>query len=98
MCGGVYDFLEKFFFSDVLFDSVCCVLEVCWLVLENCILCLVLVECYELYGCLIGCLVGMQCLCEQVGLLVVIQVDVLVFGEIGVGKEVVVWVLYDLLS
>lgn len=36
MCLGVYDFIEKLFFNEMLFDVLKCVGEKCVLVLENC--------------------------------------------------------------
>lgn len=93
MCVGVYDFMEKLFYLECFVDVVWCVLEKCWFMFENLCLCEVL-QGWQVY-LLIGQSVVMQNVCWFVIVLVLIDVDIFVMGEIGLGKEVFVCVIYE---
>lgn len=95
MRAGAYDFIEKPFAVSRLFGVVERALEKRRLVLENRLLRSELEGRDELAFRLVGRAPAMQRLREQVGALAQTDVDVLVVGETGSGKEVVARALHD---
>lgn len=95
MRAGAYDFLEKPFASDTLLDSVHRALEKRRLVVENRSLRLALSEQRQIDSRLIGTSSVIQRLREQLLALAATNVDVLIHGETGTGKEVVARALHD---
>lgn len=95
MRGGAYDFMEKPFPASRLNDTVLRALETRRLVLENRILREALDEEIGLTARLVGRTAIMQRLRREVGALAEADVDVLILGETGAGKEVVARALHD---
>ena len=92
---GAYDFIEKPFPVSRLYTVVERALEKRRLVLENRILRSTLDGGDEMASRLVGRSLGIKRLREQIGALADTDVDVLVFGETGTGKEVVARALHD---
>lgn len=96
MRDGAYDFIEKPFSSDVLVDAVRRGLDKRNLVLENRHLREALTQGTRLENRLVGQSLGAIKLREKITQFAAVDVDVLITGETGAGKEQVAQALHEL--